>query len=164
MKIYTSVRLRRGWGDQKKSKIPSWAAWCLTQTVLVVDVRPDWHINECFPLEEGQAVVRKRCGTCVGFKWVGYLRSALAITKKLLLSEDQGKGTPLLNSETILSRRSDRCQGEPTISPKKSLSPMVLPIQFLSILLAWTPFASGIIIQTQSQIKLSQDDTWLELS
>ncbi len=33
-----------------------------------------------FPLEEGQAVARKRYRTCVGFKWVGYLRTALDIT------------------------------------------------------------------------------------
>lgn len=42
-----TIKMERRQG--KKKQIPSWAAWCLTQTVLVVDVRPDWHSNEPFP-------------------------------------------------------------------------------------------------------------------
>lgn len=43
-----TIKMERRRGGKKK-QIPSWAAWCLTQTVLVVDVRPDWHSNESFP-------------------------------------------------------------------------------------------------------------------
>lgn len=51
----------------EQSNIPSWAAWCLTQTVLVVDVRPDWHSNESFPLGGGSGCSEEEIQDLCGF-------------------------------------------------------------------------------------------------
>ncbi len=166
MKIYTSVRLRRGWplkwrGEQKKQYSPLGQRGCLTQTVLVVWCET-WLaiVMSLFPLGGGSGCSEEEIS---GLVW-GLNESATTtvrlwtLLEAVLLSEDRGKESPLLNSENDSSGRSDCCQSKPTFPI--SLSPTVLLIQVLSSL------TSAIIIQMYSHkwTVLGRKNTWLELS